>query len=67
MKLIIQCSILAGTDIREAVKEGIELAKEVHRNVKFDFNGINVFIMPVSIIADVVEDYKYELRRKQQK
>ena len=67
MKLIIQCSILAGTDIQEAVKEAIELAKEVHQNIGFNFNGINVFIMPVSVIVDVVEDYRYQLRRKQQK
>ena len=53
--------IVAGTDIRQAVGESIELSKTIGCNIEFSFNDISVFINPKSNIEEKVKQYMNDL------
>lgn len=56
--------VIAGTDIKEAVKEAISIAERYECVVRFNFNGVEMKIYEFSNVKEEAEYYGRRLREK---
>ena len=62
-KIVIEVSFLAGTDIFQAIRESKEKTKEWNvAIIKFNFNGIDIYISSDSDEYEIYEDYKENIK-----
>jgi hypothetical protein len=53
---------VGGTDILTAISEAIDLAKEKSCIVRFNFNGINLYVDSELTVNEIHSIYKYLLK-----
>jgi len=66
MGLEIECKVIAGTEILDAVKEAKRVSLLLNVLVTFDFNGISVTVSPTANPERVETEYRkaFEENRK---
>lgn len=54
--IALRIEVISSTKIEDSVSEALALAKKLDVNIKFEFNGVPVFVTPSSD-ADMLVDY----------
>ncbi|GAG41667.1 unnamed protein product, partial [marine sediment metagenome] len=57
-----QYQVPAGTDIRDAIREGIQISRQIDCVVKFDFNGVDIRINRHSKASNIIQYYHDSLK-----
>lgn len=52
----------AGSDIDDACREAIRLAKLTNHEIQFSFNGVKMHIQPDSILEQELEKFDVEIK-----
>ena len=60
----INIDIIAGTDIKDACADAIELAKKLNCMITFDFNNVNMFIIPSDNVEKCITYFYKQLNSR---
>jgi hypothetical protein len=67
MGLIVNIEVVAGTDINKACNDALVLAIKLGVMIRFDFNGVLIYVTSSSIIEEVLSQYHAELKKNANK
>ena len=63
MKLkTINCSVMAGSDTTQVINEAISFAKSYDCEVRFNFNGVNMWVTKEHTLQQLLHHYEYIIK-----